>query len=375
MLVYLTINTRLLMCRNRTLFIGVLAVVVLASCHRGRRVEDENLFRYNEMGDVTSLDPASARSFENIWVDNQIYNGLVEMDSAFRIKPCIAKSWDITDKGTLYTFHLRTDIYFQDDSIFPGGKGRKVVARDFVHSFFRLLDARVSDATTLLSDVNISFPGTYKGFSAPNDSTFIIHLKKPFAPFMNILTMKYFSVLPIEAVDKYRQDYGEHPIGTGPFQLKRWSRGNKLILIRNPHYFEKDAEGNRLPYLDGVVVSFIKDMETSFLEFIDGHFDMVSGFSAISPQQVFKSNGEVRKEIKEKFYVQRAPFLKTDYLGFMIDSAYGHNSTPIYNKDVRMAINYAINRDELVRYLRYGIGIPAGMALCPRFYPAAKMNR
>ena len=200
--------------------LAVLSLFVISSCHHLKFGTNENIFRYNELGDVTSLDPAAARSFENIWIDDQIYNGLVQMDSSFNIKPSIAKSWEITDGGTHYVFHLRNDVYFQDDSVFPGGKGRKVVASDFVHSFFRLFDARISDATTLLTDVDRVFSGTFQGFQAPNDSTFVIYLKKPYAPFMNILTMKYFSVVPFEAVDKYGQDFGEHPVGTGPFQAE-----------------------------------------------------------------------------------------------------------------------------------------------------------
>ncbi|HWY99202.1 MAG TPA: ABC transporter substrate-binding protein, partial [Bacteroidia bacterium] len=219
--------------------------LLLASCNEKKHIE-ENVFKYNELGDVTSLDPAVARSFENIWIDDQIYNGLVQMDTALVIKPSIAKSWEIQNDGRLYVFHLRNDVYFQDDLVFSNGKGRKVVASDFVHSFFRLFDARVSDATTLISDVDRNAPGTFQGFQALNDSTFQIYLKKPYAPFMSILTMKYFSVVPVEAIDKYGQDFGEHPIGTGPFRLKRWDRGNKLVLTRNENYFEKDAQGNSL---------------------------------------------------------------------------------------------------------------------------------
>ncbi|HSY76576.1 MAG TPA: ABC transporter substrate-binding protein [Bacteroidia bacterium] len=345
--------------------------LLLASCNEKKHIE-ENVFKYNELGDVTSLDPAVARSFENIWIDDQIYNGLVQMDTVLVIKPCIAKSWEIQNDGRLYIFHLRNDVYFQDDSVFSNGKGRKVVASDFVHSFFRLFDARVSDATTLISDVDRNASGTFQGFQALNDSTFQIYLKKPYAPFMSILTMKYFSVVPVEAIDKYGQDFGEHPIGTGPFRLKRWDRGNKLVLTRNENYFEKDAQGNSLPYLDGVVISFVKDMETSFLEFVDGNLDMVSGFSAINPTQVFNSDGSLRKEFKSKFNLQRMPFIKTDYLGFMIDPKRMDAKVPTYMKAVRQAINYAINREELVRYLRHGIGIPATGGFVPPFLQGNK---
>jgi len=364
------------MLKKSYVYYALLALVVLAACGRKPRENKYTVFKFNEMGDVTSLDPASARSFENTEVVNQLYNGLVTMDDSFKVRPCIAKSWEITNNGQLYTFHIRQDVYFQDDTLFPGSKGRKVIASDFVHSFFRLFDARVSDATTLLEDVDRIYPGTFQGFYAPNDSTFMIYLKKAYAPFLNILTMKYFSVIPIEAVDKYGQDFGEHPIGTGPFKLRRWEHGVKLIMVRNDHYFEKGADGKSLPYIDGVVVTFLKDVETSFLQFLDGKLDMVTGIAAMNPKEAFGGNGELRKELKDRFYVQRAPFIKTDYLGFMIDTTRQHvEKNPLHIKAVRQAINYAINKEELVRYLRYGVGIPAENGFVPPFLPGSKNNK
>src|ERR1700691_3560315 len=114
---------------------ALVVILLTTSCVHNNSNEKENIFKYNELGDVTSLDPASARSFENIWIDDQLYNGLVQMDTALGIMPDIAKSWEIKDGGKLYVFHLRNDVYFQDDTVFPESKGRKVIASDFVHSF------------------------------------------------------------------------------------------------------------------------------------------------------------------------------------------------------------------------------------------------
>lgn len=347
----------------------------MSSCENKHHHANLNVFRYNEMGDVTSLDPASARNFENETVDNQVYNGLIQLDDSLKISACLAKSWDISTDGRVYTFHLRQDVYFHDDSIFPGGKGRKMVASDFVHSFFRLFDARVSDATTLLENVDRVYPGTFQGFYAPNDSTFIIYLKRAYTPFLNILTMKYFSVIPIEAVDRYGQDFGEHPVGTGPFQLKRWERGVKMILVRNEHYFEKDKQGKQIPYIDGLVVTFLKDAETSFLQFVDNKLDMVSGILAINPREVLTPEGMLKDEFKKNMYMQRTPFIKTDYLGIMIDSTRKNvEKNPLSIKAIRRAINYAVNRENIVKYLRNNVGIPATSGFIPPFLPCCRNN-
>lgn len=323
------------------------------------------------MGDITSLDPAQARNFENSWADNQLYDGLIQPGDSFSVQPCIARSWEISPDGLAYIFHLRNNVFFQDDSVFANGKGRKVTAGDFVFSFSRLLDPNVSDATSLLGKIDVACPGSMQGFSAPNDTTFIIHLKTPYAPFLHILLMKYFSVVPEEAVKKYGIDFGENPVGTGPFKLVKWETGNAMVLKRNPNYFEKDSAGNRLPYLNGVIISFLKDEETSFLEFMDGKFDMVSGINAINPRVSFTTDGQLRKEFAEKVYMQRTPFIKTDYLGYILDSKTGNNA--LKNILVRQAINYAINREEIVRYLRYNMGIAAINGFIPPFLPGHKM--
>lgn len=332
--------------------------------------DKRTVFRYNEMSGISSLDPATARSFENIWAVNQLFNGLVQMDENLNIKPCIARSWEITEEGRLYTFHLRNDVYFHDSDVFPGGKGRRVVARDFMHSFFRLFDAKISNATTLMTNIDRSDRSAFKGFAAPDDSTFIIYLKEPFTPFLGILTMKYFSVVPEEVVEVYGDDFRSHPVGTGPFRFKYWEEGSKLVFVKNENYFETDANG-RLPHIDAVAISFIKDKETAFLEFIKGNLDMVSGIDAINKDEVLSKNGEINERYKGKFIMQSIPFLKTDYLGFMIDDDFKHvKESPLRKKEIRQAINYGFDREKMVKYLRSGLGSPATAGFIPPGLPS-----
>jgi ABC-type transport system substrate-binding protein len=114
----------------------------------------------------------------------------------------------------------------------------------------------------------------------------------------------------------------------------------------------------------------LKDEETSFLEFMDGKFDMVSGINAINPRVAFTRDGQLRKEFADKVYIQRTPFIKTDYLGFIVDNkVYNSQGTVHSSQLLRQAINYAINREEIVRYLRYNTGIPAGNGFVPPFLP------
>ena len=342
---------------------------LILSCHSGenKKTEKRTVFKYNEMASISSLDPAAARSFENIWIVNQLYNGLVQMNDSLKIEPSIAKSWNISNEGKTYTFYLNTNVRYHDNACWPGDKGRKVIAQDFVYTFNRLLDAKVSSATSLLSYVDTA---KQKGFRAINDSTFVIHLLKPFTPFLGILTMKYFSVFPEEAVVRYGEDFRSNPVGTGPFQLKLWEEGSKMVLVKNETYFEYDGN-KQLPYLDAVSISFIKDRETSFMNFLQGDLDMVSGIDAINTDEVFTADGKLKDEYNSKLKMQAQYYLKTDYLGFLIDekSAIVIKS-PLKIKALRKAINYGFDRNKMVKYLRKNLGVPANAGFIPSGLPS-----
>lgn len=346
--------------------VALFALLAVQSCGSGSEEHSNvKVFRFNELGDVTSLDPAMSGSFENNWAVNQLYNGLVEMDEQLNVQPCIAKNWKISDDGLEYIFNLRSDVAFQDDPQFPGGEGRKVVASDFVYSFIRLFDKKNSNASTLVDVIDYDGSDAHPGFDAPSDSQFVIHLRKPFKPFLGILTMKYFSVVPKEVVDFYQDRFKIHPIGTGPFRLKTWEQGTRLDLEKNPKYFRFDENGVRLPYLDIVSVSFINDPDAAFISLLAGDLDMLTGIDAINKEKTLQSDGQLKPDMAAKFNLQSAPFLKTDYIGINVDPSFAGGSTAMQNKLVRQAINYAIDRDQIVRYRRNSLGTPAVRGFIP----------
>ena len=150
-----------------------LCLILLFSCHQGGQDDHRKVFRYNESAGISSLDPAYARNLENMWAVNQLFDGLVELDSALRPVPLIARSWDITDSGRTYTFHLRKDVYFHPDPVFDE-PDRRVTAADFVYSFSRILDPEVaSPGQWIFNAVNTDSLG---GFLALSDSTLRIYL-------------------------------------------------------------------------------------------------------------------------------------------------------------------------------------------------------
>ena len=229
-------------------FIISILLILLLSCKENKNQFDKSVFRYNESKGIATLDPAFAKSQVLIWPTNQLYNGLVQMDNNLNIKPCIAKNWEISDNGKTYTFTLRNDVYFHNHRIFLNGKGRKATADDFVYSLNRIIDPKTaSPGAWIFNNVKNN------GIETVNDSTLRIQLNSPFPAFLGLLSMQYCSVVPKEVVEHYGNDFRRNPVGTGPFQFKMWKEGEKLILVKNPNYFENDSTGNPLPDRKSVV--------------------------------------------------------------------------------------------------------------------------
>ena len=263
----------------------ILFLLLFSSCVK-HNSSDENLkiFKYNESAGILTLDPIYAKDLPHIWACNQIFNGLVTFDDEMNVVPAIAKSWNISDDGMTYTFILRNDVWFHEDTCFVKttrlqdykttsdlgdsgtrelgdlekttrlqdykttrgdellvdslscclvdfNKTRRVTAQDFVYSFSRVLDRRLNSSGSWI------FSNVY-AFTAINDTVLEIKLSQPFPAFLGILSMTYASVVPHEAVEYYGTEFGRHPVGTGPFKYQYWKEGVKLVFRKNPNYFE-----------------------------------------------------------------------------------------------------------------------------------------
>ena len=337
-----------------------LATALIVACGTGNRNADKQIFRYNESAGIASLDPAFAKDQAMIWASQQLFNGLIQLDTALAVQPAIAKRWEISDDGLTYTFILRRDVYFHRNACFPEGT-RRVVASDFVYSFGRIVDEKVASPGRWIFDNVQNIDGKY-AFSAPDDTTFVVTLKQPFAPFLGMLGMPYCSVVPHEAVEHYGADFRQNPVGTGPFRFQKWKENVKLVLQRNPRYFERDAQGNRLPYLDAVAVTFIIDRQTVFLEFVKGNLDFMNSLDASYKDELLTRTGQLREKYADRIDMASQPYLNTEYLGFLMDK----NSSVLKDKRVRQAINYAFDRRKMMKYLRNNVGMPG----CYGFIPA-----
>ena len=339
-----------------TLLIGFISCSTKQEKHK-----DSQVFRYNEPRNITSLDPAYASNQANIWAINQLFNGLVQLDDSLHVQPDIAKFWTISDDGLSYQFTLRDDVYFHKNKCFKK-KTRHVTAYDFEYSFNRLIDKK------------LALPGSWTltkvaSFKAKNDSIFTIQLKQAFPAFLGLLTMKYCSVVPKEAIEKYGSSFRSNPVGTGAFQFKLWIENTKLVLRRNPLYYEYDSEGKRLPYLEAIAIKFLPDRQSGFMEFIQGKSDFISGLDPSYKDDILNADGELQNKYQNNIKLIKGAYLNTEYLGFYLDAK---KNKAVQSKYIRQAINYGFDREKMIRFLRNGIGSPATSGIIPKGMPTFK---
>ncbi len=369
-----------------------ISLVFLAAC--SKKSEDRNFvvlkgglkgggtYTLNELENIRSLDPVGINDVVSHHVAHQIYDLLIDLDTNLQLKPMLAKRWEVSPDALTYTFYLRNDVLFQDNSCFPGGKGRKFTSQDVKYSLSRVLDPRtgslgfdfyknyvvgakefneeITKATSENRSPNLT---DVSGYKVINDTTFQIKLTKPFSPFIYYMCLGFAYIVPKEAVEKYGKDFFQNPVGTGPFVFQNWTPDLEINMKKNPNYWYKDEFGNQIPYLDAVKFRFIKDLSQQLLEFKNGTIDE----SYRIPNELFKTIVNEDKTLTpeySKFIVQRKTSLSTQYYGFLT------TSKTFSDIKVRQAFNYAIDREKILKYVLQGSATdPAIYGMVPPVMP------
>ena len=350
---------------NGNIFFGSITFLLLFVSCGTQHNDNKNVFCYNESNGITSLDPAFARDLEIMWATNQLFDGLVELNDSLEIIPCVAKSYSISEDRLTYTFILRNDVFFHNNACFPNTTGRKVLASDIAFSFNRITDNTIASPGKWIFENVIE-----NGFTAANDTTFIIQLKKPFSPFLGLLTTQYANIVPHEGIEKYGTEFRNNPVGCGPFQFAFWYENVALVFHKNPNYYLKDELGNSLPYLDAVKIDFVKDMSAEYQGLLQGKYDFMSGLHNAFKDELLDPNGNLSSAYSSQLYLQKTPFIKTDYLGFVVDPQLQSNKA-LLDPRVRKALHLAINKKDMVKHLRNNTVIPADFGFSS---PAAAKN-
>lgn len=323
------------------------------SCDDRWKKTKSNTFKYNLSNGLSSLDPAFAKDLGSSWVCGHIYERLFSLDSLCQVKPALVDSFCISADGLKYHFQLKKNIYFHKNTCFKNADStRKLNAYDVQYSFLRLLDSNLASPGAWVLNKKLD---SLKPFQILDSFHISIQLRRPCPQFLSILTMPYCSILPHEAVDYYKKDFRSHPVGTGPFAFYFWKESEVLFLRKHILYPLKDSAGHSLPYLDFIKITFHENKKTELFSFEKGELSFITGLDQSILQQVFTAKGQLQTDWKNKSKVYIRPFLHTEYIAFHMQM---HNS-PIQRKALRKAINYSLNREEIVRSLKYNLVKPA----------------
>lgn len=337
-------------------------------------------FKFMSSEKVQSIFSASTQDLYTARVVSQIFEPLLTIDpTSMDVVPNIAESYEVSDDAKVYTFKIRKGVSFHKDDCF-GGKSRELNAEDVKFSLdFACSGHKLNKVQHLLvnriegaqdyCDKTKSGPvkGGVKGIKVIDDHTVEVTLAKPFIGFEKIVTHLSLGIFPKEALDKYGDKIGEHPVGTGPFSLES-NTDEKVVLARNPHYWKKDEFGNRLPFLSKVIVTYTKDKISELKAFRNGEIDLVLEIPVEEINNIFGTLEEAKTNIKHKVDSQKS--FSTNYVAMNLQNS------EFSNVDVRRAFNMAINRDEIIESWLEGEGWAAKHGFVPAMknYPTDKVK-
>jgi oligopeptide transport system substrate-binding protein len=371
------------------------AVVALAmplpGCKRGSPIPDNEKVVYGAMGaKVRALDPGDISDTISSSVGAQIFECLYEyhyLKRPYELQPMLAENMpDISPDGLTYTIRIKKGVYFADDKCFPGGKGRELVADDFIYSWKRIADIKTLSCNWWIfegrvvgfdafrkytedckSAAEVDYSRPVEGLQAPDKYTIVIKLTKPWPQIVYLLAHLPTAAMAREAVTCYGDQIINHPVGTGPFILKTWNRGSYMELVRNPNYRPDyypaegepgDAEkglladaGKRLPLADRIVSVVVEEDQPSWFLFMNGKID-ASGIPKDNFSEAINGHGELDEHMK-KLNITLTVFRDADtyWLGFnMEDPVLGKN------KPLRQAIACAIDKQQYIDMFLNGRG-------------------
>lgn len=390
--------------------LGLVSLFFALSCTTRVDDGDQMVMRVAYKDDVKTFDPAIAYDhvswdiLPSVW--EQLYQ-FAYLETPFQIEPLLAADMPkySSDRLTV-TIRIRKDVRYQNDPAFPNGKGRGIKASDFIFAFKRLalpllqspgfwiFDGKIKGFSEFQKKVQSAtgenlkkaFDQPIEGLQAIDDHTLQIKLIRPYPQLLYVLATPFTSPVPPEAIAAYGDEKGAihlHPVGTGPFRLKKWQRGHIIVLERNKEYhpsffpteghskfkalgFLADA-GKPLPFLDRIEMAVIKEEQPRWLNFLKGKLDRLS-IPKDSFQQAILNQVNLSPELKDKgirLTIETGSTFR--YVVFNLkDEILGKN------KYLRQAISSAIDRERFIRLFFQGRGqkmtspLPPGIAGRPQ---------
>ena len=354
--------------------------------------------RYSFRVAETGFDPARINDLYSRTVTPHIFEALVSYDHLARpakLKPLTAVELPTPNEDfTVWTAKVRPGIYFQDDPAF-GGKPRELVAADYAYSFKRYADPTIpSPGWTSVESwgikglkaqrevaqkakTGLDYDRSIEGLQVLDRYTLRVVLDRPNPRFLLELALSdLFGAMAREVVERYGSDINAHPVGTGPFVLKEWKRGSRIVLERNPKYRERyyDAEpaaddaqgqallakfkGRRLPMIDRVEIGIIEEDQPRWLSFLNGEYDFIERVPNNFISQVAPRNQLAPNLAKQGMKLHRTLNAEVYFFMFNMDDPVVGGFAPD-KVALRRAISLGMDTEAEIQLVRRGQAIPA----------------
>lgn len=307
--------------------------------------------------DIATLDPAIGYDWNNWPMEKMVFDALIDYDQGTKLVPQLAAEMPkVNADSTVYTFKLRPGVKFHN--------GRELNADDVVYTITRVIDPAtkspgqgffltIKGAQELASGAASSVEGIKK----LDPLTVEFTLVQPDVTFLNVMALNFAFIVPKEEVEKYKDDFGHHPVGTGPFVFESWTPGQKLTFKKNPSYFKAG-----LPYLDGVEVQIGATPEVNVLKLENGELDLLG--DTLPPAEFVR----LSQDAAWKNRIVHQTWVNTSYIAI--------NTTfkPFDNLKVRQAINMAIDKNQIVKLMNGRAQVAKGILppLMPGYDPNVK---
>ena len=299
--------------------------LILAGCSRTPEVVSPRTIYVGSAADAKRLLPLLATDSASAGISGLIYSGLTKYDKDIRMTGELAESWDVSDDGLQVVFHLRKDVRWHD--------GAEFTSEDVLFTYNTVTDPKVP--TPYASEY-----GPVLSVEAPDKYTVRVTYSEPYAPAIESWGMGIIPKHILQGRDVTLEEYNRNPVGTGPYKLKEWVTGQKIVLEANEDYFEGK------PGIDRYIMRVVPDTATMFLELKSGGMDYMG---LTPPQYKLQTGTEYFTKHFQKF---RYPSFSYTYMGYNL------KDPKFKDKRVRRALTHAINKQDLIDGVLLGYGTP-----------------
>jgi peptide/nickel transport system substrate-binding protein len=313
------------------------------------------------LGDPKTFNDIIAEDLSSRQFTGLMFEGLTTLNAATdEVEPNLAERWEIGADQQTFTFHLRTNVFWND--------GQKFTADDVVFTFNDLIYN-----TNIATQLRLFFSVNGKPFTVEKVDDYTVRFKTPgiYAPFIQFMSQ---AILPKHKLENavnngtFEETWNINTppkdlVGTGPFRLKNYQFGQRAIFERNPYYWKAAPDGKRLPYLDNVIYELARDQNALFVKFVSGQSDLYSG---LRPEDI--SLAKRFTKTRDFRIVERGPADGT--LFFWFNQNPGKNPEtgkpflPVYKRQwfektaFRQAVSYVIDRQGIIDGIFMGMGTP-----------------